>query len=83
MPISSFNKGNKWQQIQGDDITAAISAAVQVAGPSIGFNEADIRARPLRTGGAMALLMEQVDPDTIRLVGRWQGDTMIHCLHTT
>ena len=23
-PISSFNKGNKWKQTQGDNITAAI-----------------------------------------------------------
>ena len=28
MPISSFNKVNKWQQIQGEDITAAIRSVV-------------------------------------------------------
>ena len=30
----------------------------------------------------MALLMERVDPDTIRLVGRWRSDTMLRYLHT-
>ena len=31
----------------------------------------------------MALLMAQVDPDTIHLVGWWRSDTMLHYLHTT
>ena len=31
----------------------------------------------------MDLIMAQVDPDTIRLVGRWRSDTIIHYLHTT
>ena len=30
----------------------------------------------------MALLMVQVDPDTIQRVGRWRSDTMLHYLHT-
>ena len=30
----------------------------------------------------MALLMAQVDPDTIRLVGRWRSNKMIRYLHT-
>ena len=31
----------------------------------------------------MALLMSQVDPDTIRLVGRWRSDTVLRYLHMT
>ena len=31
----------------------------------------------------MTLLMVQVDPYTIHLVGRWRSDTIIHYLHTT
>ena len=38
---------------------------------------------PSVQGGGVALLMEQVDPDTIRLVGRWWRDTIIRYLHTT
>ena len=81
--ISSFNKGNKWQQIQGDDITAAIRAIIKSAGPSIGFNEAEISAHSLRAGGEVALLMVWVDPYNICLVGRWRSDTIICYLHTT
>ena len=31
----------------------------------------------------MALLMALVDLDTIRLVGRWRSNAMLHYLHTT
>ena len=31
----------------------------------------------------MALLMAQVDPDTICMVGRWRSNTMLRYLHTT
>ena len=31
----------------------------------------------------MDLLMAWVEPDTIRLVGRWRSNTIIHYLHKT
>ena len=37
----------------------------------------------MRAGGAMALLMAQVDTDMIRLVGRWRSDIILRLLHTT
>ena len=33
--------------------------------------------------GGIALLMARVNPDTIRIIGRWRSDTMLHYLHTT
>ena len=60
-----------------------IKAVVRAAGPAIGFTNADISARSLCAGGAMDLLMARVEPDTIRLVGRWRSDTMLRYLHTT
>ena len=82
-PISIFKKGNKWQQIRGYNITAAIRSAVLSEDPSIGFTDADIRAHSLRAGGGMYLLVAWVDQETIRLVRRWQSDTIIRYLHTT
>ena len=49
----------------------------------IGFTEADISAHSLRAGGGMYLLVAWVDQETIRLVRRWQSDTMLCYLHTT
>ena len=42
---------------------------VRTAGPAIGSAKADISTLSLRTGDTMALLMAQVDPENIRLVG--------------
>ena len=35
-----------------------------------------------KRGGEMTLLMARVDPDTIRLIGRWRSDTIIRYIHT-
>ena len=40
-------------------------------------------AHYLRAGGGVSLLMAQVDPDTICLVGRWLSDKILRYLHTT
>lgn len=48
---------------------------------NLGYGASDVSARSLRAGGAMALLCGRVDADTIRLVGRWQSDTMFRYLH--
>ena len=53
-----------------------------MAYPAIGFTEADISAHSFRAGRAMYLLMARGNPDTIRLVGRWQSNTMLRYLHT-
>ena len=31
----------------------------------------------------MALLLGTIDPDTIRLIGRWSKDEMLRCLQVT
>jgi hypothetical protein len=46
-----------------------------------GFAPSDISARALRAGGAMALLCANVDPDVIKLLGRWRSDQMLRYLH--
>ena len=56
---------------------------VRAAVPDVGFNKADIRALSIHAGGAMALIIVQVYPYTIRLVGRWRSDKILHYLHKT
>jgi hypothetical protein len=65
--------------------TALITNILQEATtlcPGLGFLPADVNARSLRAGGAMALLCGRVDAPTIRLVGRWQSDAMFRYLHS-
>jgi hypothetical protein len=47
----------------------------------LGIDPLRISARSLRAGGVMALLCARVDPDIIRLVGRWRLDEMLRYLH--
>jgi hypothetical protein len=63
------------------DITTILRMSVLALGPSIGFLPKDITAKSLRAGGAMALLLAQVDTDVIRLIGRWRSDEMLRYLH--
>ncbi len=62
-------------------LTARIREAVTVHGPDLGFLPADVLARCLRAAGATALLLARVDPDVIRLIGRWRLDEMLWYLH--
>ncbi|KAL7517187.1 hypothetical protein ACHAWF_000111, partial [Thalassiosira exigua] len=50
-------------------------------GTDLGFLPSDVLARCLRTTGATALLIGKVNPDVIRLVGRWRFDEMLRYLH--
>ena len=36
----------------------------------------------MRAGGAMALLLSNVDTDRIKLLRRWRSDAMMQYLHT-
>ena len=42
-----------------------------------------LASAPSYRGGAMALHKARVDPDTIRIIGRWRSDTLLLYLHTT
>ena len=68
------------------DVTAAIlTAALRVAAAATqsvyGFAPADVNARALRAGGAMALLCARVDTNIIKMVARWRSDAMFRYLH--
>jgi hypothetical protein len=62
-------------------ITTTIRDSVGFLGPELGFLPSDVAARCLRAAGATALLLARVDPDVIRLIGRWRSDEMLRYLH--
>jgi hypothetical protein len=67
--------------VTASDITSTLRSAVVAIGPALGFAPTDISARSLRAAGAMALLCANVDPNTIRMLGRWRSDEMLRYLH--
>lgn len=63
------------------DISHTLRINVEALGPALGFLPSDVSARCLRAAGANALLCANVDPDVIRLLGRWRSDEMLRYLH--
>jgi hypothetical protein len=68
-------------KIKASDITRTIQQAVKSIGTDLGFLPSDVSARSLRAAGANALLLADVDPNIIRLIGRWRSDEMLRYLH--
>lgn len=62
-------------------ITAALRHAARTIQATTGIDPDKLTARSLRPGGATALLCAKIDPDTIKLVGRWKSDAMLRYLH--
>ena len=62
-------------------ITKSLRDAIRFIGTDLGFLPEEVSARSLRAAGAMALLVSKVDPDIIRLLGRWRSDEMLRYLH--
>jgi len=79
-PLATYYSAHHRHGVLSKDITAALRMATAIIGPSVGFTANDISAWSLRAGGAMALLCADVDPDIIRLLGRWKSDTMFQYL---
>jgi hypothetical protein len=73
-----FNTPDK---VTASYLTTCIRNLVAALGPDLGFLPSDVSARCLWAAGAMALLLAQVNPNVIRLIGRWRSDKMLRYLH--
>ena len=67
--------------VTSKDITRLLRASIQAIGHHYGVQAKETNVRALRATGAMALLNANVDPNAIRLIGRWQSDSMLRYLH--
>ena len=81
IPLCKYFTATSSKCIVPRDITKSLRDAVTFLGPSLGFLPSDVTARCLRAAGANALLCSNVDPDIIRLLGRWKSDEMLRYLH--
>ena len=69
-----------FQYVLPFDITHRLRAVLAIY-PDPAIAPGDISARPMRAGGAMALLCTDVDRDRIKLVGRWRSEELYRYLH--
>ena len=68
-PLSALKHVGKFQQIHIIEITFSIRAIIHMVGTSIGFTLEDVSTKPLKSWEMITLLMVQVEPDTIYLLG--------------
>jgi hypothetical protein len=80
-PLCTYFTPQNSFYVTASDITSTLRSSVAAIGPTLGFAPADVSARSLRAAGAMALLCANVDPNTIRMLGRWRSDEMLRYLH--
>ena len=64
-------------------ITKTLRDTVVFIGSDLGFLPSEVSACSLHAAGATALLVANVDPDVIRLLGRWRSDKMLRYLHVS
>ena len=79
-PLCSYKRNGHWTPFTSTHITKILQISATLA-PQLGISPADITARSLRAGGAMALLCGCVDPSLIKLVGRWKSEAMFRYLY--
>jgi hypothetical protein len=80
-PLTSYYGHGRRRAIRCADITDALRAVARITGDELGIRPEDISARSLRADSAMTLICAQVDSDIIKLLGRWQSDTMMRYLY--
>jgi hypothetical protein len=74
---------HRWRLVPSTAITAALRASTTDIGHTLGLQPSDISVRAIRAGGAMALLLGNVDYATIQLIGRWRSDQILRYLHVS
>jgi hypothetical protein len=80
MPIARVF-GTTISTVTAAAITTCIRDSVTYLGPRLGFLLGDVSARCLQAASATALLLANVNPDVIHLIGRWRSDEMLRYLH--
>jgi hypothetical protein len=81
MPLHQYYDHNHWHPITTTMLTKTLRRSAITLRAASGITAHDISIRSLRASGAMALLCAAVDPDIIRLLGRWRSDEMLRYLH--
>ena len=75
-----FDDQHRKRSVSSAMITSLLRAAALSIPGHAGVDPANIAARSLRASGAMALLLGGIDPDKIRILGRWRSDAMFRYL---
>jgi hypothetical protein len=81
MPIYFVRTAHHWHPIHTTMLTQHLRHTLTTLQHEVGVSPNDVSIHSLRASGVMALLCANVDPDKIRLLGRWRSDEMLRYLH--
>jgi hypothetical protein len=73
-----------YEQFRGRQLNVpskSINLLLKQAAILLDHDPADVTVKALRATGAMALITACIDSNLIRLLGRWQSDSMLRYLH--
>ena len=76
-PIHAFYNHGQAETVPPACVTNALRHAARDIQDLTGIDPLLLSARSLRPGGATALLCAGVDPNNIKLLGRWRSDSML------
>ena len=68
---------NKWSTVRITEITKALREAVSLSGLQVGFQPKYVNVCSIHSGRAMALILDKVNTNKIRLLGRWNSNTVM------
>jgi hypothetical protein len=77
-PVSAVWKNNRIEHITSKQIIDAINMAAEAIGwESLGIKKGDFGTHSIRSGGAMAMYLDEVPVFTIMMIGRWSSDAFL------
>lgn len=77
-PVSAVWRNNRIEHITSKDIVSAIDTAAESIGwDSLGVKKGDFGTHSIRSGGAMAMYLDEVPIYTIMMIGRWSSDAFL------
>lgn len=77
-PISTYISGTTKIDFTDKDVIRALRYAVSKIGKeTLGFEAHEVGTHSLRSGGAMAMCLANVEPYRIKLIGRWKSDSFM------
>jgi hypothetical protein len=80
-PLAHYFHNNQQWKVTARHITLHLKYIATFFGEQFGFTELDVSSHSLRAGGATALFCAGVPIEQVRLLGRWQSDTVFRYIH--
>jgi hypothetical protein len=77
-PVSAVWRFNRIEHITSDEVIKSLDAAAESIGyENLGVEKGDFGTHSIRSGGAMAMYLDEVPIYSIMMIGRWSSDAFL------